>query len=83
MACNKKKSLKNSILVTNTLHSIKNIKLLNFFKKYKNFFKISGADAYNYCLFAEGKIDVIIDFNVKKIDIFPLMKLIQNSGGKF
>ena len=40
-------------------------------------------DAYNYCLFAEGKIDVIIDFNVKKIDIFPLMKLIQNSGGKF
>lgn len=79
----KKKNNNFNSIVFNSLHVIKNIKILNFLKKIKHPLKISGMDAYNYCLFAEGKIDVIIDFNVKKIDIFPLMKLIQNSGGKF
>ena len=33
---------------------------------------MSGADALNYCLLAEGKIDTIIDLNIKTFDILPL-----------
>ena len=81
ISTSKKKSLKNSILVTNTLHTIKNIKLLNFFKKYKNFFKINSADAYNYCLLSEGKVDVVIEAGLKPFDIEPLVPIIKNAGG--
>lgn len=77
----KNKGLKK--IVINSLHVIKNSKILENLKKMKFNLKISGLDAYNYCLFAQGKIDAIIDFNVKKIDIFPLMRLIENSDGKF
>jgi myo-inositol-1(or 4)-monophosphatase len=63
------------------LHSIKNIKLLNFFKKYKNFFKINSADAYNYCLLSEGKVDVVIEAGLKPFDIEPLVPIIKNAGG--
>ena len=73
--------MKNSKLVINTLNTIKNYKYLNFFKNYKNFFKINGADAYNYCRLAEGKIDIIIEANVKSFDIKPLIPIIENSGG--
>ena len=81
ISTSKKKSLKKSILVTNTLHTIKNISLLNFFKKYKNFFKISGADAYNYCLLSEGKVDAVIEAGLKPFDIKPLVPIIKNAGG--
>jgi fructose-1,6-bisphosphatase/inositol monophosphatase family enzyme len=70
-------------IVINSLHVIKNSKILEKLKKMKFTLKISGMDAYNYCLFAQGKIDAIIDFNVKKIDILPLMRLIENANGKF
>ena len=60
-------------IVLNSLHVIKNKKYLNFFKKVNKLLKLSGADAYNYCLLAEGKIDSIIDnklifqLNLKKV----------------
>ncbi len=77
----KKKELKNSKLVTNTLHTFKNYKFLKFFKNYRNFFKITGADAYNYCRLAEGKIDIIIEANLKPFDIKPVIPIIKKSGG--
>ena len=62
--------------------NIKNIKFFNFFKKYKNFLKFTGADAYNYCRLAEGKIDIILESNLKPFDIKPLIPIIRNAGGE-
>lgn len=73
--------LKKSKMVINTLRTIKNLKLLKFFKKYKSFFKITGADAYNYCKLAEGNIDIILEAGLKPFDIKPLIPIILNSGG--
>tara|TARA_B100001057_G_scaffold497321_1_gene601130 strand:- start:3853 stop:4647 length:795 start_codon:yes stop_codon:yes gene_type:complete len=75
------KDLKKSKIVINTLRTIKNINFLNFFKKYKFFFKITGADSYNYCKLAEGDIDIILEANLKSFDIKPLIPIILNSGG--
>jgi len=80
ISSSKTKNLKKSKLVINSLHTIKNSKFLNFFKKYKYFLKISGADAYNYCKLAEGKIDIIIEAGLKKYDIKPLIPIIKKSG---
>ena len=68
------------LLAMNTISNNQNISL---FKKLKNkyFIKITGIDALNYCLLCEGKIDVVIESGLKKVDFFPLMKLIKNSGG--
>ena len=49
-------------------------------KKNKGIFKISGIDALNFCLLAEGKIDVLIETGLKKVDFLPLMSIIENSG---
>lgn len=73
--------LKKAKIVINTIDPLKNKKLLNFFLKDKNSFKISSTDALNYCLLAEGKIDIIIESNLKNVDIEPLIPIIKNSGG--
>ena len=44
--------------------------------------QISSLDALNYCLLAEGKIDIILETKVKEVDILPLIPIIENSGGK-
>lgn len=81
ITCSKQKSLKKSKLVMNTFNTIKNYKFFNYFKKYRHFFKVTGADAYNYCRLAEGKIDIIIESDLKTFDIKPLIPIIKNSGG--
>lgn len=79
--CSKQQNLRRSKLVMNTFNTIKNFKFLTYFKKYKNFFKVTGADAYNYCRLAEGKIDIIIESDLKTFDVKPLIPIIRNSGG--
>lgn len=74
-------NLNKSTIVTNTINTLKNKKLFEFFIKHKYLFKISSIDALNYCLLAEGKIDVIIESNLKNVDIFPLIPIITYSGG--
>ena len=49
-------------------------------KKFKGFYKITGADSLNFCLISEGKIDVLIEKGLKKVDYLPLMHLLKNSG---
>jgi len=44
-------------------------------------FSLVGFDAYNYCLLACGKIDVVIETNLKSYDILPLAPIVKNSGG--
>ena len=59
---------------------MKILKLEKFKKLIKEFFKISGIDALNFCLVAEGKIDILIEKGLKQVDFFPLISIIENSG---
>tara|TARA_X000000950_G_C13920438_1_gene663097 strand:- start:6890 stop:7666 length:777 start_codon:yes stop_codon:yes gene_type:complete len=78
--CSKVRKISEAKLVTNSIHTLYKKNMISFLKKYKNFFKITGNDSYNFCLMAEGKIDIIIEAGLKKVDILPLIKLLKNSG---
>ncbi len=73
--------LENSKLITNSIHTFINLRIYKFFKDYPFFFKITGADAYNFCLLAEGKIDIIIESGLKQVDILPVLPIIKKAGG--
>ena len=86
---NKKKSILKSTKNTN----LKTIKIIvNFhgtlsyekkkkiIKKFGWSFRLAGFDALNYCLLAEGKVDAVIEANLKPYDILPLIPIIKNSG---
>ena len=77
----KNKDLKNAKLITNSIHTFVDKKIYNFFSSYPYFFKITGIDAYNFCLLAEGKIDIIIESGLKQVDILPMVPIINASGG--
>ncbi len=77
---NKKANYKNAKIAINTFHTIKEKKIFKFLKRYKGFYKITGSDAYNFCLIAEGKVDVLIECGLKKVDILPLISIVKNSG---
>ena len=49
-------------------------------KKFGWSFRLAGFDALNYCLLAEGKVDAVIEANLKPYDILPLIPIIKNSG---
>ena len=74
------KKIENAKMITNSIHTFINIKVYNFFKNYKFFFKITGSDAYNFCLVCEGKTDILFECGLKQVDILPLKKLILKSG---
>ena len=48
-------------------------------KKFGWSFRLAGFDALNYCLLAEGKVDAVIEANLKPYDILPLIPIIKNS----
>ena len=77
--CNKKTN-KNIKIVINTLRTYKDNKVKKIERKQKGIFKITGMDSLNFCLLAEGKIDLIIEKGLKKVDFFPLISIIENSG---
>jgi len=84
----KKKNILKSSKKTN-LNSIKvishgniNYKRLNkISKKFGPQFRVASFDALNFCLLAEGKVDVVIEGNLKPYDILPLIPIIKNAGG--
>jgi len=78
--CNKLAKVNNMKLTINTLHSIRQKKIYNYLLQYKGFFKVTGVDALNFCSIAEGKFDVLIESGLKKIDIFPIRRIVENSG---
>ena len=73
--------LTKSKLITNSIHTFINQRMYKFFKNYPYFFKITGIDAYNFCLLAEGKIDIIIESGLKQVDILPVVPIIRKAGG--
>ena len=52
-------------------------KIINKFGKS---FRLISHDALNYCLVAEGKLDAVIETNLKPYDIIPLIPILKNSG---
>jgi len=74
-------NLKEAKIVTNSIHTLKNKRLMKFFQNFRGLFKITGCDSYNFCLIAEGKADILIEDKLKIVDIMPIISIIENSGG--
>ena len=72
-----------TIKVIGNFHNIlsfeKQKKLIN---RFGPSFRIAGYDALNYCLLAEGKVDAVIETDLKSFDILPLIPIIKNAGGE-
>jgi myo-inositol-1(or 4)-monophosphatase len=87
------KERKKFILKSSNNNNLKTIKIIGNFhgtlsyekqrkviKKFGWSFRLAGFDALNYCLLAEGKVDAVIEANLKPYDILPLIPIIKNSG---
>ena len=88
------KNGKKKILNSSSVSNLKNIKIIgNFYGKsnqkqinkligkFGSSFRRTTYDALNYCLLAEGKIEAVIETNLKPYDIIPLIQIIKKSGG--
>ena len=87
------KNEKKIILKSSNNYDLKKIKIISNFhgnhlrkkikltKTFGKMFRNVSYDALSYCLLAEGKIDVVIESNLKSYDIVPLIPIIKNSGG--
>jgi len=87
------KDRQKSILKSSKNNNLKTIKIIGNFhgtlsyekqkkiiKKFGWSFRLAGFDALNYCLLAEGKVDAVIEANLKPYDILPLIPIVKNSG---
>ena len=62
-----------------------------FFNKYKkkiqkiissvSYFGAATFDALNFCLLAQGKVEAVIETNLKPFNIVPLISIIEKAGG--
>lgn len=87
------KNKKRKILKSSSKNNLKEVKMIGAFhgkkseikkkiiKKFEKMLKLVSFDALNYCLLAEGKVDVVIETNLKSYDIRPLIPIVKNSGG--
>ena len=84
---------KRTVLKSSNINDLKAIKIIGNFhgtlsyerqrkviKKFGWSFRLAGFDALNYCLLAEGRVDAVIEANLKPYDILPLIPIIKNSG---
>ena len=80
-----KESDLNKCKVIGHLHEILFLKMNN--KKIKKvissvaYFGAATFDALNFCLLAEGKVEAVIETNLKPFDIVPLISIIEKAGG--
>ena len=76
-------SLSKSILSTTSTYAFKNQSDKNLFekisKKTKNVHL--GGDCYQYCLLADGYLDIVMESGLSSYDIRALIPIIKNSGG--
>ena len=66
-------------IIGNFIATIRNQKQKKVIKKFGWCIRLAGFDALNYCLLAEGKVDAVIEANLKPYDILPLIPIIKNS----
>ena len=87
------KNFKKTTLKSSKNNNLKTIKIMGNFhgtlsyekqkkiiKKFGWSFRLAGFDALNYCLVAEGRVDAVIEANLKPYDILPLIPILKNSG---
>ena len=90
-------SKKKTILATSKESNLKKCKIIGhmhetfFLKKYNkkvkkiissvSYFGAATFDALNFCLLAEGKVEAVIETNLKPFDIVPLIPIINKAGG--
>ena len=88
---------KKNILHTSKESNLKKCKVIGhlyetlFLKKYNkkiqkiissvSYFGVATFDALNFCLLAEGKVEAVIETNLKPFDIVPLISIIEKAGG--
>ena len=88
---------KKTILKTSKEINLKKCKVIGhlyevlFLNKYKkkikkvissvSYFGAATFDALNFCLLAEGKVEAVIETNLKPFDIVPLISIIEKAGG--
>ena len=85
---------KKTILKTSKESDLKKCKIIGhlhetlFQKKYYKkiissvgYFGAATFDALNFCLLAEGKVEAVIETNLKPFDIVPLISIIEKAGG--
>ena len=88
---------KKTILKTSKESDLKKCKIIGhlqetlFQKKYNKKIKkvissvaylgVATFDALNFCLLAEGKVEAVIETNLKPFDIVPLIPIIEKAGG--
>ena len=79
----KNKDLSKSILSSTSIYEFKTIKDKKDFNKVSK--KVSGVhfggDCYQYCLLADGYIDIIIETGLNSWDIRALIPIVSNAGG--
>ena len=46
-----------------------------------SYFGAATFDALNFCLLAEGRVEAVIETNLKPFDIVPLVPIIEKAGG--
>jgi len=79
----KSNSLSKSILSSTSTYAFKNINDKNVFEKILKKVKTvhMGGDCYQYCLLADGYIDIVLESGLNSYDIRALIPIIKNSGG--
>jgi myo-inositol-1(or 4)-monophosphatase len=86
-----------TILNTSKESDLKKCKIIGhlhewvFLKKYNKkikkvislagYFGVATFDALNFCLLAEGKIEAVIETNLKPFDIVPVISIVEKAGG--
>ncbi len=81
LKCPKKYILKKLKIIGSFHGNHKNKKKLKLINVFGNSFRNMSFDALSYCLLAEGKINAVIETNLKSYDIVPLIPIIKNAGG--
>ena len=76
----KNNNLKTIKIIGNFHGTLSYEKQKKIIKKFGWSFRLAGFDALNYCLLAEGKVDAVIEANLKPYDILPLIPIVEKSG---
>ena len=74
-------NFKKTKILCNFHNQNKNLKILKKLDKLnKNISRIT-LDAFSYCLLAEGKLDAVIESNLKIYDVAAIIPIVENAGG--
>ena len=81
LKCSKNNNLKTIKIIGNFHGTQSKTWEKKIIKKFGLSFRLASFDAFSYCLLAEGKVDAVIESNLKPYDILPLIPIVKKSGG--